>query len=49
MLQQASSEERDQDDEIVGFELGFVGLNNSDFSFIFFYYQLFSKSQLSGI
>ena len=41
--------ERDWDDEILGFDLAFVGQNNTDFNFIFCYYRLFSKSQFSGI
>ena len=44
VLQQASYRERDQDDEIFGFDLGVVGYNNTDFNFIFCYYRLFSKS-----
>ena len=40
---------KDRDDEILGFDLAFVGQNNTDFNFIFCYYQLFYKSQFSGI
>ena len=40
---------KDRDDEILGFDLAFVGQNNTDFNFIFCYYWLFYKSQFSGI
>ena len=41
--------ERDWDNEMLGFDLGFIGYKNADFDFIFSYYRLFSKSQSSGI
>ena len=41
--------ERDWYDEILDFDLRFVGYNNTDFNFIFCYYRIFSKSQFSGI
>ena len=40
---------KDRDDEILGFDFVFVGLNNIDFNFISCYYWLYSKNQLSGI
>ena len=40
---------RDRNDEIRGFDLVFVGQNNTYFNFIFCNYWLFSKSQFSGI
>ena len=41
--------ERDRGDEILGFDLLFVGWSDTNFNFIFWYCWLFSKSQFSGI
>ena len=54
VLQQASYRKkrtaiRNCNDEVLGFDLVFVGYNKTDFNFIFCYYWLFSKSQFSGI
>ena len=37
LLQQASYQDRDRNDEILDFDLVFVGLNNTDLNVIFCY------------